>query len=141
MTPPAPRKTARQVTAFIIVGVSATVTHFTVGLVVFYVLPLNLSALWTNFIAFCIAFLVTYFGNALFVFPETRLGPASFMRFLSVSLVSLGLNQIIVYVLVERFTVPYWQALIVVLMVIPPATFFGMKYWGVRGLGPGSDRP
>jgi hypothetical protein len=58
-----------------------------------------------------------------------------------VSLVSLGLNQIIVYVLVERFAVPYWQALIVVLIVIPPATYFGMKYWGVRGLGPGSNRP
>jgi len=141
VTPSGPRKTARQVGAFIIVGISATVTHFTVGLLVFYVLPLGLTALWTNFVAFCVAFLVTYFGNALLVFPETRLGAASFFRFLSVSLVSLGLNQIIVYVLVERFAVPYWQALIVVLIVIPPATYFGMKYWGVRGLGPGSNRP
>lgn len=133
MTQPAHRKTARELFAFGVVGVSATVTHFTVGLVVFYVLPLGLSALWTNFVAFCIAFLVTYFGNAILVFPETRLGPASFLRFLSVSLVSLGLNQAIVYVLVERFAVPYWQALIVVLIVVPPATYLGMKFWGVRG--------
>lgn len=138
MTASGPGKTPRQVATFIVVGVSATATHFTVGLVVFYVLQVGLSALWTNFIAFCFAFLVTYFGNALLVFPETKLGPASFIRFLSVSLVSLGLNQAIVYALVERLGLPYWQALIVVLMVVPPATFFGMKYWGVRGLGPGA---
>jgi putative flippase GtrA len=109
-----------------------------VGLTVFYVLPLGLSALWANFIAFCIAYLVSYYGNAILVFPETKLGPASFFRFLTVSLVSLSLNQAIVYALVGVLAWPYWQALIVVLMVVPPTTYLALKYWGVRGTGSGA---
>lgn len=141
MTAPKSRKALREIFAFGVVGVSATVTHFTVGIVVFYVLPLGLTALWANFIAFCVAFFVTYFGNALFVFPETRLGPASFVRFLSVSLFSLGLNQGIVFVLVNLMALPYWQALIAVLIVVPPTTYLGMKYFGVRGFRPGGKSP
>jgi len=135
---PRPRKTFRELFAFFVVGVTATVTHFAVGLVLFYVLPLGLSALWANFIAFCLAYLVTYFGNAILVFPETKLGPASFFRFLTVSLVSLGLNQAIVYALAGVLAWPYWQALIVVLMVVPPTTFLALKTWGVRGTGSGA---
>lgn len=133
------RKTVRHVFSFIAVGATATVTHCAVGLMVFYVLPLGLTALWANFIAFSVAFLVTYFGNALVVFPETRLGPASFLRFLSVSLFSLGLNQGIVFMMVNLASRPYWFALIVVLTAVPPVTYFGMKYWGVRGFGPGGN--
>ncbi len=134
---PRHKRTFRELFAFFVVGVTATVTHFSVGLVLFYVLPLGLSALWANFIAFCFAYLVTYFGNAVLVFPETKLGPMSFFRFLTVSLVSLGLNQMIVYALVNVLARPYWQALIVVLMVVPPTTFLALKYWGVRGTGSG----
>lgn len=138
MKKPRHKKSFRELFAFFIVGVAATATHFTVGLVVFYVLPLGLSALWTNFIAFCIAYLVSYFGNAILVFPETKLGPASFFRFLIVSLVSLSLNQAIIYALVGILGWPYWQALIAVLLVVPPTTFLAMKYWGVRGTGSGA---
>ncbi len=134
MSAPPHKRAMREVVAFIAVGIAATITHFSVGLAVFYVLPLGISALWANFIAFSVAFLVTYFGNALLVFPETTLGPRSFFRFLSVSLFSLGLNQGIVFVLVGPAALPYWQALIVVLAVVPPITFLGMKFWGARGL-------
>ena len=134
---PRHRKTFRELFAFLVVGIASTVTHFSVGLVLFYVLPLGLSALWANFIAFCLAYLVTYFGNAILVFPDTRLGSASFFRFLAVSLVSLGLNQAIVYAFVSVVGRPYWQALIAVLIVVPPTSFLAMKYWGVRGTGSG----
>jgi putative flippase GtrA len=99
---------------------------------IYYGLDWGWGALWTNFAAFCVAFTVSYFGNALFVFPETRLGPRSFVRFLTVSLVSLSLNQAIVYGLVDVLVTPYWQALIIVLMMVPPATFLTLKYWGVK---------
>ncbi|MDX1484744.1 MAG: GtrA family protein [Alphaproteobacteria bacterium] len=137
MIPVRHRRTVRELFTFGIVGVAATVTHFAVGLVVYYLLPFGLSALWANFIAFSVAFLVSYFGNAILVFPETKRGLASFFRFLAVSLVSLALNQGIVHALVNIADVPYWQALIVVLMVVPPVTFLAMKYWGVRGMGTG----
>jgi len=129
-------KAFREVVSFIAVGIAATLTHYIVGVVTFYLLPLGLSALWANFIAFGVAFFVTYFGNAIFVFPETRLGPASFLRFLSISVMSLALNQSMVYVLVELLDIEYWKALIPVFLVVPPATFLGLKFWGVRGMGP-----
>ena len=105
----------REVAAFVVVGVTATITHYAVAMTIYYGFDWGWSALWTNFAAFCVAFMVTYFGNALLVFPETRLGLRSFVRFLAVSLVSLTLNQLIVYGLVEVGGMPYWQALIVVL--------------------------
>ena len=130
---PGHRTAVHELLGFFVVGVAATLTHLCVGLVVFYVLDLGLSALAANFVAFCVAYLVSYFGNARLAFPHTRLGPASFLRFLTVSLASLGMNQAIVHALVDIAGRPYWQALIVVLMMVPPLTFLAMKYWGVRG--------
>lgn len=129
-------KALREVSAFVVVGFLATVTHYAVGVTVFYALDWGLGVLTVNFVAFSVAFLVTYFGNAIFVFPGTRLGPRSFLRFLAVSLVSLALNQGIVYVLVDLAGIPYWQALIAVLLVVPPATFLSLKFWGIKGLRP-----
>lgn len=122
----------REAAAFVVVGVTATITHYGVAMTIYYGLDWGWSALWTNFAAFCVAFMVSYFGNAILVFPETLLGPRSFLRFLAVSLVSLTLNQVIVYGLVDVFLIPYWQALIVVLLTVPPATFLTLKYWGAR---------
>ena len=65
-------------------------------------------------------------------FPGTKLGPASFFRLLTVSLASLGLNQAIVFSVVDLASRPYWQALALVLMAVPPLTFLAMKYWGVH---------
>lgn len=129
------RQTVREAAGFFAVGVAATLTHLCVGLALYYALDLGLSALAANFGAFCVAYLVSYFGNATLAFPGTRLGPASFFRFLAVSLFSLGLNQAIVFALVDLAERPYWQALAVVLMTVPPLTFLAMKYWGVHGRG------
>ncbi len=125
-------KVIREAAAFVVVGMTATITHYAVAMTVYYGLDWGWSALWTNFAAFCVAFMVSYFGNAILVFPQTLLGPRSFVRFLAVSLVSLGLNQMIVYGLVEVLLMPYWQALFIVLMIVPPATFLTLKYWGAR---------
>ena len=130
-------RVVREVVGFLVVGIAATATHLSVGLAAYYALPLGLSAFEANLVAFCVAYLVTYIGNARLTFPETRLGLASFVRFLTVSLGSLGLNQAIVYVLVGCAGRPYWQALIAVLVLVPPLTFVAMKHWGARGTLPG----
>ena len=129
------RKTLQEAAGFLAVGIAATLTHLCVGLALHYALDPGLSALAANFVAFCVAYLVSYFGNATLAFPDTRIGPASFFRFLAVSLASLGLNQALVFVLVDLAGRPYWLALAVVLITVPPVTFLAMKYWGVRGEG------
>ena len=135
MTRPGHRKTIREAVGFFAVGVAATFTHLCVGLSIYYAFDLGLSALAANLVAFCVAYLVSYFGNATLAFPDTRLGPASFFRFLAVSLVSLGFNQALVFSLVDLVGRPYWQALAAVLITVPPLTFLAMKYWGVHGQG------
>ncbi len=132
MTRPGYCRTVREAAGFLLVGVAATLTHLCVGLSLYYAFDWGLSALSANFVAFCVAYLVSYFGNATLAFPETRLGPASFFRFLAVSLASLGLNQALVFIVVELAGRPYWQALAVVLIAVPPLTFLAMKYWGVH---------
>ena len=126
------RQVLREATGFLAVGVAATLTHLCVGLALYYALDLGLSALAVNLVAFCVAYLVSYFGNATLAFPGTKLGSASFFRFLAVSLSSLGLNQAIVFALVDLAGRSYWQALVVVLMTVPPLTFLAMKYWGIH---------
>ena len=126
------RQVLREATGFLAVGVAATLTHLCVGLALYYAFDLGLSALAANLVAFCVAYLVSYFGNATLAFPGTKLGSASFFRFLAVSLSSLGLNQAIVFALVDLAGRSYWQALAVVLMTVPPLTFLAMKYWGIH---------
>ena len=125
-------RTVREAAGFLAVGIAATLTHLCVGLALHYALDPGLSALAANLVAFCVAYLVSYFGNATLAFPDTRIGPASFFRFLAVSLASLGLNQTLVFALVDLAGRPYWLALACVLITVPPVTFLAMKYWGVR---------
>ncbi len=125
-------KTVREAAGFLAAGIAATLTHLCVGLALHYALDPGLSALAANLVAFCVAYLVSYFGNATLAFPDTRIGPASFFRFLAVSLASLGLNQTLVFALVDLAGRPYWLALPCVLITVPPVTFLAMKYWGVR---------
>ncbi len=68
----------------------------------------------------------------MFRLPETGPGLTSLFRFPAVSLASLGLNQALVFAVVELAGQPYWQALAVVLIAVPPLTFLAMKYWGVH---------
>ena len=130
------RRTVHQALAFLAVGVAATLVHLCVGLAAYYALDLGISAFAANLMAFCVAYLVSYFGNAKLAFPDTRIGPTSFLRFLAVSLASLGLNQAIVLALVGIAGRPYWQALSIILMTVPPLTFCAMKYWAARGVPP-----
>ncbi len=132
MTRPGLRQTVREAAGFFAVGVAATLTHLSVGLALYYALDPGPSALAANLAAFCVACLVSYFGNATVAFPGTGLGRASFLRFLAVSSASLGLNQAIVFTLVDLGGHPYWQALALVLITVPPLTFLAMKYWGMR---------
>ena len=135
MNRPGLRRTVREAAGFFAVGVAATLTHLCVGLGLYYALDLGLSALAANLAAFGVAYLVSYIGNATLAFPGTRLGPASFFRFLAVSLSSLVLNQTIVFAVVDLDGRPYWLALAVVLITVPPLTFLAMKFWGVHGRG------
>jgi putative flippase GtrA len=118
-----------EVVRFVAVGGAASATHFAIGL------SLNQFAHWTawsaNIVAFVTALGVSYLGNSIFTFRVEARRADAFTRFAVMSAAAFGLNQSIVWALTGPAHWPYWAALCVVLIVVPPATFVLAKYWAL----------
>lgn len=119
-----------EIVRFGMVGMGATLTHLGVGLGLHY--RFDVDAFAANFVAFGCALVVSYLGNSRFVFPQTGGGSGAFARFSSVAVLGLGLNQGIVFVGVALWERPYWQALIVLVAVVPAMMFLLVKFWALR---------
>ena len=117
----------RQVFRFAMVGAAATLAHIVTALALHG--GMGLSALWANFVAFCSAVLVSYFGHHGWTFAAKGHHGVSFPRFLSVALAGLALNQAIVYLMVELAGWPYGLALAVVVLVVPSLGFLLIRNW------------
>lgn len=112
-----------------ITGVVATLAHLGIGLGLHY--RFDVDAIAANFFAFGGALFVSYLGNSRFVFPESG-GSGAFVRFSTVAVLGLGLNQAIVFVGVGLWERPYWQALVVLVSVVPAMMFLLVKFWALR---------
>lgn len=112
---------------FIIVGGLATIVHFTAALSLHH--GLGLSPLWSNFMAFCIAFSVTYVGNYFWAFESSANHITSSLKSLVVSLIGLCVSQLIVWALTEIAHVPFYLTLFVAIMIVPFITFSLNRYW------------
>jgi putative flippase GtrA len=77
------------------------------------------------FLAFVIATLVSFVGNALWSF-EARPTPAKAAMFFAVNTVGLGLNMLIAWVL-ERAGVHYLLISLTVLVMVPMFNFAGHR--------------
>ena len=112
---------------FIIVGGLATFVHYIVALTVYG--GFNVPPLWANFIAFIIAFNVTYFGHYFWVFESDNAHRSSLPKSLTVSLIGLALSQIIVWGLTERLAFPFHLTLIIAVTLVPMVTFSLNRLW------------
>ena len=86
-----------QLWRFGVVGIAATITHFSVaiGLVELAGLPV----LGANFLAFAVALGVSYGGNHRWTFERSDAHRRYLPRFAAVAIGGLGLNQSIVWAL------------------------------------------
>jgi putative flippase GtrA len=117
----------RKLLVFGIVGVLATIVHFTIGLTL---TETGIAKPFlANFVAFTFAFFVSYIGHYFFTFQSSQDHHVALRRFLFVALVGLSLNQIIVIVLVDRLEQPYLLALFIVTTAVPVITFLFGRYW------------
>ena len=118
-----------QIVRFGIVGGAASATHFAValGLERFA----HLAPWIANIFAFVAALGVSYLGNSVITFEVQARRAGAFARFALVSAVAFALNQSIVVLLTGPGHWPYWMALCVVLVVVPPLTFVVSKYWAL----------
>jgi len=112
---------------FIIVGGLATFVHYSVALLTHHLF--GLSPLWANFLAFLIAFNVTYIGNYFWAFEADSDHKTSLPKSLAVSVTGLALSQIIVWGLTERLAFPFHLTLIFAVTLVPMVTFSLNRFW------------
>lgn len=104
------------------------------GAIVYYVPAtyMGVAPLAANFLAYAVAMAVGYFLHSNVSFkghgardrPATRTG-----RFITVSLISLGLNSLFVWILTGPLEGPTWWPLVPMLFVTPLVTFSLNRRW------------
>lgn len=123
----------RQGGAFAVIGLLATATH--AGAALGSETAFGLAPLSANFIGYCTAVGVSYFGHTWITFRQPAMQGGQFLRFVVVSLSGLGLNQAIVYLTTHLAGWPLWAALIPATLLVPAFTFVLSKLWAFRAKG------
>ena len=97
---------------------------------------LYIAVLWlagtdtlSNVVIFCAVSVVNYLGSKYFVFQNTGGHMTSMMRFFALVASSIGLNAVFVWVCAEIFSLPYYIAGILFLLVWAVISFLFQKYW------------
>lgn len=116
----------KQVFAFACVGVTATVTHYAVALLV--IEQLGFISYVGNVFGYCAAVGVSLFGHSIFTFKR-RVDGLIAKRFVVVSLSTLAASELILAVLENVFLLDHRVALLGVVLSIPVVTFFLTKFW------------
>jgi len=123
------RQTFWQIFKFAIVGGIATATH--AGLFVFIIESNIAKALQANFIAFGVAFLISFLGQYHWTFKNSSgtHWTKKMTKFMIVGLIGLGLNTLAVYIIVDQLLLPYLYAVLFMTTVVPVTTFAINKKW------------
>lgn len=119
-------KLLRQMFSFGLVGVAATLSHVGVAWLLIEIVAIN--AYLANAIGACVAFAVSFLGNANFTFVTDRSFWSSTRRYVWVSLLSLMLTSIIL-ALTKHYSLSTFAYVAAVLVTVPPATFLLAKLW------------
>jgi putative flippase GtrA len=115
----------RQLMKFVSVGGGATALHVLTALALNSLV--QIAPLRANFAAFLVASFVSYMGNWYWTFDGTSRHVFSIPRFAALSLSCFGMNQAIVYGVVELLGQPLWLAMVPVVIVIPAFGFWLSK--------------
>lgn len=122
---------SRQVIFFGVVGVLAAVVHFFAVLLLVH--WLHWVPLLANILAFLIAFQVSYHGHSIWTFAQQSFDHSTSLgRFFIVAVASFALNEALFALLLYVFNWPYVEALVVVLLIVPPVTFLASKLWAFQ---------
>lgn len=121
----------KQTLAFAIVGVSAACVHFFAVLILVH--WLHWLPLVANLLAFLIAFQVSYQGHSGWTFACQSFTKANaWWRFFLVAAASFMLNEALFALLLHMFELPYIEALVIVLIIVPPVTYVVSKLWAFK---------
>jgi len=126
----AKQKRSWQFSRFVSVGLIATVVHIVtyVGLVEFG----GVSAVWASVPSFCVAVLVSYFGQRHWTFNSLGRHRKQFPKFTAVAILGLLVNVAINVVVVDLAGGSYWVALLIVVAIVPSLTYLANRAWVFR---------
>lgn len=119
-----------QLVRFGCVGLAATAVHSSTALSLHHLA--DWSPLWSNAVAFTIAWFVSYLGNWAWTFSGTATHSQSAPRFLAVALSGFCLNQVLIYLTTSVLGWPFWAGLCLVLSIVPILTFTASRLWAYR---------
>ncbi len=123
------RKHLLEAVIFAGVGVTATVTHYVVALLM--VESVALSVYWANIVAYCCAVFVSFFGHSMITFKKA-LSLKRAITFLVASLSALGLSELLLWVLQSVATLGHRVEFLVVVLFIPAYSYLVNKFWVYR---------
>lgn len=123
-----------EILRFGVVGVAATLTHFLV--LTLGVEELGLEPTLANGMAFCVALLVTFFGQSLWVFRgHVGINAAILAKFGVSLLAGLAGNMAIMALCTRGLGLPYQVGFIAGLVIVPLASYVLNKFWVFRRHG------
>ncbi len=114
---------------FGVVGVAAMATHWSI---VALVVPLGITPLLANVIAFCIAFNVSFFGHHHWTFTSDDSQKNTLKRFLGVALLGFLINEAMYSLLLTFTALDYRIALFIVLASVAVLTYLLSRFWAFR---------
>ncbi len=111
---------------FAVVGVAATITNYVTAVVFheYFYFSLYIAQL----VGYCFAVAISLFGHSKLTF-KTSLTRKVFLRFVTVSLATLLLSELLLLLLETLLALPHRISLLVVVMTIPVLTFVLNKIW------------
>ena len=116
----------KQIIMFGIVGIFAMCTHYL--LAIFLFIPILSSPLLGNFLGYCSAFLVSYFGHSHLTF-NTPANRKNACKFLFVSILGFSANESIFWLLAYQAKLNLSLSLIIAMLAVASSTFILGKFW------------
>lgn len=111
------------------VGATAGLTHLVVYFVIEQFFPSVLPEI-ANFMAFCVAFSVSFMGHRKLSFSDTTSSvKQSLWRFIGVSVAGFVSNEIVFSLLIRLLHWPSWLALPAGFAVAGAQTYLLSRYW------------
>jgi putative flippase GtrA len=124
----------REINVFVLVGVLATACQ--VGVSLAAQRWIGLEAMAASLTGYAASVGVSYLGNSRFTFRRPALHAPQFAKFATISLTGLALNLSLVFVCTHNLAWPLWQAMIPVVLIVPPSSFLMSKLWAFRAAEP-----
>lgn len=119
----------RELLVFGAVGIAATLTHYIVAIVA--VETVGMEVLTANFLAYCVAVSVSFFGHSVLTF-RASMSRSRLLKFVVVSVSALVVSQVILWFLTVIDLFGHRINMLAVVGVVPCYSYLLNKFWVYR---------